>query len=152
MASVTYPALNFANLSKISGISLAENSVKSRQISLFLAGKLARLGQSGSFFVSQLRSWEFTHAVAVFLLILLLLNGLNKIRSLEVTTSLFKEVEGRAMSELNRRKPKGDGGKGTGKKMSRQFATNVTTIYDILRQLATFYDNFHLFFHWHKTS
>ena len=29
-----------------------------------------------------------------------------------------------------RRKPKGDGGKGTGKKMSRQFATNVTTIYD----------------------
>ena len=34
---------------------------------------------------------------------------------------------------------------GDGKKTSRQFATNVTTIYDILRQLATFYDNFHLF-------
>ena len=30
-------------------------------------------------------------------------------------------------------KPKGDGGKGTGKKTSRQFVTNVTTIYDILR-------------------
>ena len=29
--------------------------------------------------------------------------------------------------------------------MSRQFATNVTTIYDILRQLATCYDNFRLF-------
>ena len=45
----------------------------------------------------------------------------------------------------NRRKPKGDGGKGTGK--------NVTTIYDKrhdkrhdnLRHLATFYDNFRLF-------
>ena len=31
-----------------------------------------------------------------------------------------------------RRKPKGDGGKGTGKKMSRQFATTVTTIYDMV--------------------
>ena len=40
---------------------------------------------------------------------------------------------------------KGTGGKGTGKKMSRQFATNVTTIYDILRQLATLYDSFRLF-------
>ena len=30
------------------------------------------------------------------------------------------------------RKPKGDGGKGTGKKKSRQFATNVTTIYDMV--------------------
>ena len=45
----------------------------------------------------------------------------------------------------NRRNPKGDGGKGTGKKMSRQFATNVTTIYDMSRQFATFYDNFRLF-------
>ena len=35
----------------------------------------------------------------------------------------------------NRRKPKGDGGKGTGKNMSRQFATNVTTIYDISLRL-----------------
>ena len=34
---------------------------------------------------------------------------------------------------------------GDGKKMSRQFATNVTTIYDILRQLATSYDNYRLF-------
>ena len=34
----------------------------------------------------------------------------------------------------NHRKPKGDGGKGTGKKLSRPFATNVTTIYDILRR------------------
>ena len=50
-----------------------------------------------------------------------------------------------ARQEFTRRKPKGDGGKGTGKKMSRQFATNVTTIYDILQQLATFYDNFRLF-------
>ena len=49
-------------------------------------------------------------------------------------------------SGFSRRKPKGDGGKGTGRKMSRQFATNVTTIYDIVRQLqATFYDNFRLF-------
>ena len=46
---------------------------------------------------------------------------------------------------LNRRNPKGDGGRGTGKKMSRQFATNVTTIYDMSRQFATFYDNFRLF-------
>ena len=38
----------------------------------------------------------------------------------------------------NRRKPKGDGGKETQKKLSRQFATNVTTIYDI-------YGNFRLF-------
>ena len=45
----------------------------------------------------------------------------------------------------NRRKPKGDGGKGTGKTMSRQFATNVTTIYDMSQQFATFYDNFRLF-------
>ena len=45
-----------------------------------------------------------------------------------------------------RRKPKGDGGKGTGKKMSRQFASlNVTTIYDMSRQFATFYDNSRLF-------
>ena len=55
-----------------------------------------------------------------------------------------------------RRNPKGDGGKGTGKKTSRQFATNVTTIFDILRQLATFYDNFRLFvsidIKRHKTS
>ena len=42
------------------------------------------------------------------------------------------------------RKPKEDGGKWPGKK-SRQFATDVTTVYDILRQLATFYDNFRLF-------
>ena len=34
---------------------------------------------------------------------------------------------------------------GDGKKMSRQFATNVTTIYDMSRQFATFYDNFRLF-------
>ena len=47
------------------------------------------------------------------------------------------------------RNPKGDGGKGTGKKVSRQFATNVTTIYDMSRQFATFYDNFRLFI---KTS
>ena len=47
--------------------------------------------------------------------------------------------------DLNRRNPKGDGGKGTGKKTSRQFATDVTTIYDMLRQFATFYDNFCLF-------
>ena len=40
---------------------------------------------------------------------------------------------------------KGDGGKGTGQKASRQFARNVTTTYDILRQFATFYDNFRLF-------
>ena len=33
---------------------------------------------------------------------------------------------------LNRRKPEGDGGKGTAKKKSRQFVTNVTTNYDIL--------------------
>ena len=31
------------------------------------------------------------------------------------------------------------------KKRSRQFATNVTTIYDILGHFATFYDNFRLF-------
>ena len=51
----------------------------------------------------------------------------------------------KSMGKLNRRNPKGDGGKGTGKKMSRQFATNVTTIYDMSRQFATFYDNFRLF-------
>ena len=34
---------------------------------------------------------------------------------------------------------------GDGKKMSRQSATNVTTIYDMSRQFATFYDNFRLF-------
>ena len=45
----------------------------------------------------------------------------------------------------SRRNPKGDGGKGTEKKMSRQFATNVTTVYDMSRQFATFYDNFRLF-------
>ena len=45
----------------------------------------------------------------------------------------------------HRRKPKEDGGKGTAKKTSRQFATNVTTIYNILWQFATFYDNFRLF-------
>ena len=44
-----------------------------------------------------------------------------------------------------RRNPKGDGGKGTGKKMSQKFATNVTRIYDMSRQFATFYDNFRLF-------
>ena len=33
---------------------------------------------------------------------------------------------------------------GDGKKKSRQFATNVTTIYDMSRQLATFCDNFRL--------
>ena len=34
---------------------------------------------------------------------------------------------------------------GDGKKMSRQFATNVTTIYDMSRQFVTFYDNFRLY-------
>ena len=33
-------------------------------------------------------------------------------------------------------KPKGDGGKGTGKKTSRQFTTNVATIYDLITKLA----------------
>ena len=32
--------------------------------------------------------------------------------------------------------------RGRQQKMSRQFATNVTTIYDILQQVATFYHNF----------
>ena len=50
-----------------------------------------------------------------------------------------------ATKGIHRRKPKGDGGKGTGKKMSRLFATNVTTICDMSRQFATFYDNFRLF-------
>ena len=41
-----------------------------------------------------------------------------------------------AMTMITRRNPKGDGGKGTGqKKMSRQFATNVKTIYDIFRNM-----------------
>ena len=59
----------------------------------------------------------------------------------------FQEASPRAHAkDWNiRRNPKGDGGKGTGKKMSRQFATNVTTIYDMSRQFATFYDNFRLF-------
>ena len=46
---------------------------------------------------------------------------------------LFSAIAGVA---ANRRNPKGDGGKGTGKKMSRQFATNVTTIYDMSRQFC----------------
>ena len=41
------------------------------------------------------------------------------------------------LSGLTRRKPKGDGGKGTGKKTSRQLATSVTTICDILRQFPS---------------
>ena len=49
---------------------------------------------------------------------------------------------------FTRRKPKGDGEKRTGKKTPRQSSTNVTTIYDVLRQLATFYDNFRLFVPW----
>ena len=40
---------------------------------------------------------------------------------------------------------KGTAGRGREKKTSRQFTTNVTTICDILRQFATFYDNFRLF-------
>ena len=40
---------------------------------------------------------------------------------------------------------KGTAGRGREKKASRQFATNVTTIYDMSRQFATFYDNFRLF-------
>ena len=45
------------------------------------------------------------------------------------------------------RKPKGDGGKGTGnKKCHDNLRQNVTTIYDeTSRQFATFYDNFRLF-------
>ena len=42
-------------------------------------------------------------------------------------------------------KQKGTAGRGREKKKSRQFATSVTTIYDILRRFATFYDNFRLF-------
>ena len=57
----------------------------------------------------------------------------------------FRNVSFLVRNGVIRRKPKGDGGKGTGKKMSRQFATNVTTIYDMSRQFATFYDNFRLF-------
>ena len=47
--------------------------------------------------------------------------------------------------KTSRQKPKGDGGKGMTKKMSRQFAITVTTIYDILRQVATFSENFRRF-------
>ena len=39
---------------------------------------------------------------------------------------------------------KGTAGSGRQKQKSRRFATNVTTIYEIIRQLATFYDNFRL--------
>ena len=53
----------------------------------------------------------------------------------------FRKIFGSSFGENQ----KGTAGRGRGKKMSRQFATNVTTIYDILRQLATFYDNFRLF-------
>ena len=35
-------------------------------------------------------------------------------------------------------------GRGRQKKVSRQFATNVTTIYDILREFVTFDDNIRL--------
>ena len=72
------------------------------------------------------------------------LSGGPSLSSQERGTS--RVVRGTSFSTSSiRRKPKGDGEKGTGKTISRQFATNITTLFDILRQFATFYDNFRLF-------
>ena len=49
------------------------------------------------------------------------------------------------LGNIDSAKTKRERREGDGKKTSRQFATNVTTIYEILRQIATFYDNFRLF-------
>ena len=80
--------------------------------------------------------------------------ALQRTQNREFSTSLQVLLGSGMLSEIGvlprvflnlRRKPKGDGGKGTGKKTSRQYATNGTTMYDISRQFATFYDNFRLF-------
>ena len=56
--------------------------------------------------------------------------------------TLISEV--RAYRGIDSEKLKGDGGKGTAKKKSQQFARNFTTSNSILRKFAIFYDNFRL--------
>ena len=62
------------------------------------------------------------------------------------TEKARKERSGYCRQALNDRHENQKGTAGRGReKMSRRFATNITTIYDMSRQFATFYDNFRLF-------
>ena len=54
-----------------------------------------------------------------------------KMKFLTINIALSEGVSHAFFGENQKGRREGDG-----KKMSRQFATNVTTIYDILRQLA----------------
>ena len=44
------------------------------------------------------------------------------VRGRDLDAQIAGDLQLQSASDLNRRKPKGDGGKGTGKKMSRQLA------------------------------